>query len=181
MLILTFGYFGKFYLSSNAGVRKHTCGGTILTTYYVITAAHCFFNRTRENWRILPVYKLDAEEGTFKVHTVAEIKCHESYTNGYQYDIAIVKVSEPFEKKEVKALHIPPTGTKPKDFERCQVAGWGETLALALPTKLQFIEIPIQNIDKCKRNYIKSNASYEERFYDGFLCAGSEGKDSCQV
>ena len=63
----------------------------------------------------------------------------------------------------------------------CQVAGWGHLSSkdLGSPNKLQEVEVPVMDLEKCARNFFNSGSS--AKVTRNTICAGRQGKDSCFV
>lgn len=77
---------------------KHACGGSILTTVHILTAAHCcFFNHEPIDPYQYDIFAGDLDLEPPSANTVsrlvATITIHENYnTRRLDYDVAVMKV-----------------------------------------------------------------------------------------
>ncbi|XP_063705348.1 trypsin-3-like [Culicoides brevitarsis] len=152
----------------------HYCGGSILNEYTILTAAHCAQNH-------VSYYKVRAgssskNEGGQLVQ-VSTIINHPRYgSNGYDSDVAIMKLSEPLRfSAEVQPIKLAPRGYQVGDGDTVVVSGWG---ALASggssPMYLYQVAVPTVNQQVCANAYGASSIT------NTMICAGLGGKDSCQ-
>lgn len=83
------------------GTSSHSCGGTILSSSYILTAAHCFRNVLTEH----PIGVTVAAGMTNRsdplqiIRNVDRIYVHPNFTglpDDYRHDIAIIHIDQPF-------------------------------------------------------------------------------------
>ncbi|XP_076356340.1 trypsin-1-like [Tachypleus tridentatus] len=179
--------FRKFTFS-----RRFICGGTLVNTRYILSAAHCFVRYDRKvPAKFISVRlessKLDLSSESESDYDVAEIIVHEEYdSQRYYNDIALLRLTEDTlhgspvcwpTPTTLDSLDIPPgtivTGT-----------GWGDlSFGGPAPAVLQEAFIPIVSNADCKVAYRNFNAkALPHGITEQFVCAGYEegGVDACQ-
>ncbi|KAL4594084.1 hypothetical protein GN956_G26215 [Arapaima gigas] len=71
------------------------CGGTILTQYFILTAAHCM-NLSRSISVVVGETDTNITEGHEAIHEVAQVLVHKQYVRDtYHNDIALIKLQKP--------------------------------------------------------------------------------------
>ncbi|GAB1862293.1 trypsin [Camponotus japonicus] len=163
-------YWGKFY-----------CGGTVINSRYVLTAAHCIdkFDASKLIVRILEHDWNSTNESKTQDFKVEKTIKHSGYsTVNYDNDIGLIKLKEPIKfQGPMRPACLPEQG---KTFagEKGIVTGWGATKeGGSVSSHLQKVDVPILSNSECRAtNY----PSY--KITDNMLCAGYKqgGKDSCQ-
>ena len=156
----------------------HYCGGTILDSKTILTAAHC--------------EPVAGEEyvmaGAKNVKKGKNIKIAQVITNPdapfndttLDNDIVILKLEKAIKfNKNRQPACLPSDDFEPEVGSTCFVSGWGSLKegANKLPKKLQYVGVPMISNQACNDAY----ADYGG-ITDNMICAGFEegGKDSCQ-
>ncbi|XP_063216641.1 uncharacterized protein LOC134527677 isoform X2 [Bacillus rossius redtenbacheri] len=156
----------------------HACGGAIISSTMVLTAAHCV-----AGWR---VQSLSIVAGSVNRHDevvtrrVRRVFIHDGYlvlSNGTPlHDMAVLALSVPLSlgrnhvDRVQLAIREMPAGTS------CTVSGWGATEESNtwLPDILNYVNVPTISLTDCARFFAMNSA---------LICAGDVevgGIDACQ-
>lgn len=162
---------------------KQFCGGTIVSSKFVLSAAHCFTSVTQRDifvsaGHINKMLKRASKEEGFQHHLVDRIISHESYDDNVVYaDIALVKVTGKGWKWSdyVKPACLPENGFNAEEGAVCAVVGWGVTDADK--HDLNQATIPIVNFKRCQK-LLDNGVKDHSQFCAGVLDRG--GVDTCQ-
>ncbi|GBP45818.1 Serine protease gd [Eumeta japonica] len=161
--------------------NKYQCGGTLVTTRDVVTAAHCITHKGSN--KLLDKYTLSvylgkhnlrvSEEGA-QIRLVSEIRVHEEFDAiFFSKDIGLVKLREPAEFTD----WVQPACLWPENQvdvssilgKRGSVVGWGFNENDVLNEELNLIEMPVVDEVTCILSKRKFFAVFTSEFT---FCAG---------
>ncbi|XP_062554213.1 trypsin alpha-3-like [Armigeres subalbatus] len=162
------------YQLSLRSYENHICGASVISIYWALSAAHCVSPQRDVQTITLRAGASNRLQGG-RVHSVSRIELHPNYNPAtFDYDVAVLQVVTPLVGANVRTVMLAPAGYDPYHGIRSLVTGWGRTLLdNGLPTELHAVDIPIVSRSTC--------ASYwsTDLITERMLCAGQEGRDSC--
>lgn len=151
------------------------CGGTVIDSRWVVTAAHCVQGPagTTEKWDRIEVIAGDSSlEGRSQIkRTATTVACHAGFDYSYlANDIALIRLDEPL-PREVRHARL-------DDYRRpsvsaggiAQAAGWPVTGGKAGETTLQVVPLSIKKVEWPGYITVTSPRGYAEG-----VCRGESG------
>ncbi|XP_044153093.1 trypsin-like [Bufo gargarizans] len=165
-------YSVPYAVSLNSGY--HFCGGTLITSLWVISAAHCYKASMQVR---LGEHNIFSSEGTEQFINSARVIRHGSYNSRtLDNDIMLIKLASPATLNSyVKTVGLP--GGCAASGTSCLISGWGNTLSSGtnMPSLLQCLNAPILTAAQC-------SSAYPGEITTNMICVGymAGGQDSCQ-
>lgn len=168
----------------------YVCGGTLIDSLHVLTAAHCIKTYHEQDLRVrLGEWDVnhDVEFYPYVETDVVSVVIHREFYAGTLYnDLAILRMDKPVDFS--RNPHVSPACLPDafSDFtgQRCWTTGWGKD-AFGDYGKYQNIlkevDVPVISNRQCETQLQQTRLGYDFKLHNGFLCAGGEeGKDACK-
>ncbi|XP_052739565.1 trypsin CFT-1-like [Bicyclus anynana] len=172
------------------GFYGPTCGGSLITTTTILSAAHCYdIIPSVPNWRAL-LGSAKASVDGFR-HLISHVILHPNYVrNLWLSDVAIVRLTTPAKLSDkIKVARIAGPNYLLPDNLRVYVAGWGATYAGAQVGSdlLLHTYVHIINHALCTKRYeeLRKQPGRENnaQVTPAMICTGIldvGGQDACQ-
>lgn len=180
---------GKFpfvaALRIKEGDNTRFCGGSLIDSSHVLTAAHCLVGSkgTASPGDVSVVVGrtlLSSNQG--QERAVKDVFVHPRFNpRTFAYNASVLELDRPITNIQPIALAQPKTGAN-KPGSRATVVGFGNTIAQSpdfseedkFTDRLQEAQVPLVSDKECGQAYGEVLAPKVE------LCAGKKGVDSCQ-
>ncbi|KAF1420959.1 Mast cell protease 1A, partial [Spheniscus humboldti] len=163
-------YMAYLSIGSESGGRQ--CGGFLLRSDAVLSAAHCVAGKTKVNITVtLGAHNISKKEQSQQAFHIGHWVIHPSYSEDTsKNDIMLLKL-KPRAKltKQVSYIPLPSHNECVKPGTMCTVAGWGQTSTTRDRTSvLMEVDLKVQSEKECEKSYKRNYLP------QSMICAGDE-------
>uniref|UniRef100_A0A1B6MQB4 Peptidase S1 domain-containing protein n=2 Tax=Graphocephala atropunctata TaxID=36148 RepID=A0A1B6MQB4_9HEMI len=176
------------FTKGNVRNPSWSCGGSLITDQYVLTAAHCLDPSRTAGYRVTVVRLGDLDlasntDGATPIDVeVEKIVYHPEYDNVKKTnDIGLIKLKKKVEfYDKLKPICLPSPEFRTNTFVNlaAKVAGWGVNKNNLPSSRLLEAELQVTDLGECRRNL---TSAFPQVLIDKrIVCAYANDKDSCQ-
>ncbi|XP_074845261.1 serine protease 55-like [Carettochelys insculpta] len=157
--------------------EKHFCGGSIISSWWILSAAHCFTKELPPDLYVA-FEAVDQESHQVEKKKLDRLILHERFnSSSMDNDIALILLDSPLEFSEQKVPICMPFIHDLQTWKDCWVAGWGASAAgdkRKLTNMLKKMPMKLISSKRC--------SEWIPELTVNMLCAGpvEDRRDTCQ-
>merc|ERR1712173_448966 len=173
---------GKYPWQASLQVNgRHICGGALISSSWVLTAAHCVEGSNSGLTVVMGMHDIYKSYGSPRTYRPSRVIRHSGYSSWtLKNDIALIQLSQTVSMSSyVKTIQMDSSTANFPPGSNCVITGWGYTIVngrFQNPTILQEANTKIISVDEC-RQYFSSVGSSHVCLRNGFTggCMGDSG------